>query len=112
MNTANTIIAALGGTTGVGALVAALIAYLKSKTAAEDRKRETAAAHKKMAEDMAALRADFAKMEAVMQVAVNEAASLRADGKAKDAEIVALKKDNAKLIDRVPPAIKPIERKT
>jgi len=89
MNTVGTILSALGGTGAIAALVTALTTYLKSKTAAEDRKRETAAAHKKMAEDMLALREDLSAMRA----AVAEAAALRAEGAAKDRKIAKLTKE-------------------
>ena len=89
MNTVGTILSALGGTGAIAALVTALTTYLKSKTAAEDRKRETAAAHKKMAEDMLALREDLSAMRA----AVAEAAALRAEGAAKDKKIAKLTKE-------------------
>ena len=91
MNTVSTILSALGGTGAIAALVAALTTYLKSKTAAEDRKKETAAAHKKMAEDMLALREDLSAMRA----AVAEAAALRAEGAAKDRKIAKLTKERA-----------------
>jgi len=89
MNTVGTIIAALSGTGAIAALVAALTTYLKSKTAAEDRKKETAAAHKKMAEDMLTLREDLSAMRA----AVAEAAALRTEGAAKDRKIAKLTKE-------------------
>ena len=59
------------------------------KTAAEGRKKETAAAHKKMAEDMLTLREDLSAMRA----AVSEAAALRAEGAAKDRKIARLTKE-------------------
>ena len=89
MNTVGTILSALGGTGAIAALVTALTTYLKSKTAAEDRKKETAAAHKKMAEDMLALRVDLSAMRAT----VAEAAALRAEGAAKDKKIAKLTKE-------------------
>ncbi|MCL1963462.1 MAG: hypothetical protein FWF69_00165 [Firmicutes bacterium] len=93
MNTVGTIIAALSGTGAIAALVAALTTYLKSKTAAEDRKKETAAAHKKMAEDMLALRESLTAMTDTMRAAVSEAATLRAEGAAKDKKIAKLTKE-------------------
>jgi len=93
MNTVGTILSALGGTGAIAALVTALTTYLKSKTAAEDRKRETAAAHKKMAEDMLALREDLTAMTDTMRAAVSEAATLRAEVAAKDRKIAKLNKE-------------------
>ena len=89
MNIVGTILSALGGTGAIAALVTALTTYLKSKTAAEDRKKETAAAHKKMAEDMLALHEDLS----AMRVAVSETAALRAEGAAKDKKIAKLTKE-------------------
>lgn len=63
MNTLSTIITALGGTGAIAALIAALTTYLKTKSAAEDRRKDTAAAHKAMAEDMAALRKSLDAIE-------------------------------------------------
>jgi len=93
MNSVGTILSALGGTGAIAALVTALTTYLKSKTAAEDRKRETAAAHKKMAEDMLALREGLMAMTGTMRTAVSEAAAIRAEGAAKDKKIARLTKE-------------------
>ena len=98
MNDANTIIAALGGTGALAALVAAITTYFKTKTAAEERKTSTAAAHKKMAEDMDALRADLAAMKETMRTAVAEAAALRADNAELRAETQLKDRRVAKLV--------------
>jgi chromosome segregation ATPase len=92
-----TIIAALGGTGAIAALVTALTTYLKSKTAAEDRKRETTAAHKKMAEDMAALREDLKTITGAMQAAVSEAAALRAENAGLRGKVARLENQNDRL---------------
>ena len=111
MDNVGTVIAALGGTSALAGLVAALTTYLKSKTAAEERKRETAAAHKKMADDMTALRTDFSKMETTIQAVVSEAAALREDNAAKGRKI----EQQAKIIQQqaaaLPPAVKSTTRK-
>jgi len=102
MTNAGTIIAALGGSGALAALVTAITAYFKTKTAAEERKKETAAAHKKMAEEMTALRTDFAAMKTTLQAVVAEAAVLREDNVAKDKKIARLENENGRLIQALP----------
>ena len=93
MNNIATIIAAFGGTSAIAGLVAALTTYLKSKAAAEGRKKETAAAHREMAEDMDALRTDQAEIKTTLQTLVAENAALREATEEKDAQIAKLRKD-------------------
>lgn len=116
----NELIGALGGVAGLAGLVAALIGWVKAKTAqteaataaakvrsedvaaAEIRKRENAEAHKKTTEDLAALRADFAKMNAALQ-------TIAATAEAKDKKIAQLERTVAQQAAALPPAIKPIK---
>ena len=111
MNTAGMIITALGGTGALAGLVTAITTYFKSKTAAEERKRETAAAHKRMAEDMAAMREDIATIKTTMQIAVDEAAAMRVDNDALRTKVLRLENKNERLIAALPLATAAKENK-
>ena len=110
MNIVGTIVAALGGSGAIAGLVAAITAYFKTKTAAEERKKETSAAHKKMAEDMEALRIDISAINTTMQKVVGEATALREDNAAKDRKIIQQDKIIMQQAAALPPAIKPIKK--
>jgi len=111
MNNLTAIIAALGGTGAIAALVTTLTTYLKTKTAAEERKKGTAAAHREMAADMDELRSDQAEIRIALQTFVEENAALRDSNAAKDKKITQLETIIARQAAALPPAIKVTTRK-
>ena len=113
MDVALVIIGALGGTAGLAGLVAAITLWVKSKTAqteaitaatlarteettaAEARKKENAEAHKKMSEEMSAMRSELAAINTILKNAV-------ATSETKDRRIAKLENENARLIQALP----------
>jgi len=91
MNAAHTIISALGGTGALAALIAALTTYLKSKSAAEDRKKQSHDDHKKIEQDVTRLSEKFDRQAEAFEKALKE----------KDATIRRQEKELAALRERI-----------
>jgi len=79
------VIAALGGVTGIGAIVAAVIGFLKAKTTALNNKNEASAEHATMQETLDALTTN-------LTTAQNRAEVLEKSCAVKDRRIAALEK--------------------
>jgi len=90
------IVAALGGASGIGVIIKQLVEAAKVRA---EGKKISEDGHKKTQEMLAKLQASQAEITAKLQ---EENTQLRG-------EVERLKRDNAKLLDRVPPAVKPVK---
>lgn len=118
MDTFNTIVTALGGAGALSGLVTAIVSYIKSKTAANERKAEAHKDHEVHRAKVDALQRSIDALGANLTAAqTSEAAmrgerdALREDNAAKDKKIAQLEKTNMQLAAALPPAVKPVKPK-
>ena len=114
MSTLNTIITAIGGAGALSGLVTAIVQYIKSKTAANERKAEAHKDHKAQGERMLAMQASIDALASNLSAAQASEAAMRAERDTLRAERDELSRENKSLRaknDRLQLAIPPLDKK-
>ena len=103
MNGLNTILTAIGGTSAIGGLLTALIAYLKARTTALKHQQVAQAEHLVHDQKLADMQISIEMLAANLTAAQTETALLRAERDAWRKKAEKLEAKNNRLVAALPP---------